>query len=91
VFNLTMGSITERADTSRLLGDLYGAIAPITLLAGDYRHASLWARGADIWFATAGREREEFSPMRQTLARMLTGAFVVVLIVYAAPVMRNWH
>jgi hypothetical protein len=73
------------------LGYPYCAIAPLSLLAGDYLYASLWPCGAGIWFASAGREPDELSPKRQTLARMLTGAFVVVLIAYAVLRIRNWH
>jgi hypothetical protein len=86
-----MSSITDNQGTSRLMGYLYCAIAAITLLAGGYLQASLWACGAGIWFVTSGREKNPLPTGRQIMANVFATGFVVVLLFYALMIYRDWH
>jgi hypothetical protein len=84
-----MNPITTNPFTSRLMGYLYCAIAVITLLAGGFFQASLWACSAGIWFATTRQDQTPPSPTQQAMAKLFTAAFVAVLLVYALMLFHN--
>ena len=86
-----MNPITTNPGTSRLMGYLYCGIAVISLLAGGFLQASLWACGAGIWFVTTGQEEKPLTPAQKLLAKLFTAAFVVMLLVYALMLFRNWQ
>jgi hypothetical protein len=88
---VTMNPITTNPFTSRLMGYLYCGIAVITLLAGGFLQASLWACSAGIWFATTRQDQTPPSPTQQSMAKIFTAAFILALVVYAFMLCRSWR
>jgi hypothetical protein len=86
-----MNAITENAGTSRLMGYLYCGIAAITFLGGGYVQGSLWACGAGVWFVTTGQVPGAQSPTQRLMAKLFSAAFILMLLVYALMLFRNWH